>query len=230
MLEERALRATTEVFGEKGWAGLTIDEVAARAHVGKSSIYLRWKDKETLLAAALRHTQQAVARAGTVTDGGASPADGAAPATAPAAPDHAPAVEPTPADAGPITLRDYLVAHATSRAELYLATTGLAMLRLYVEARAHPEVFTDIRREAITDFVIEERRRVEEAVAQGELPPGTSPVQILDAIEGSVLMHILVTPPHLLDRVRTNLPEYIDQMVDAQLRAAGAVPLSLPGS
>ncbi|HEY8720122.1 helix-turn-helix domain-containing protein, partial [Pengzhenrongella sp.] len=57
-LEDRALAATLEVFGETGWVGLTIDEVAARSRVGKSSIYLRWKDKETLLAAALRQTQQ----------------------------------------------------------------------------------------------------------------------------------------------------------------------------
>ena len=57
-LEERALEATLAVFGERGWVGLTIDEVAARALVGKSSIYLRWKDKETLLAAALRDIQR----------------------------------------------------------------------------------------------------------------------------------------------------------------------------
>jgi hypothetical protein len=94
------------------------------------------------------------------------------------------------------------------------------MLRLYVEAWAFPEVFADIRREAITDFVLTERRRVEAAIRAGDLGPNASAVQILDAIEGSVLMHVLVTPPDLLVRVRENLPEYIEQLVDNQLRAA----------
>lgn len=202
-LEERALEATLQVFGEKGWTGFTIEEVSARARVGKSSIYLRWKDKETLLAAALRNTQQAPEAASETADPSAE------------ADDEAP-VPPTP-------LREYLTEHATRRANLYLGPHGLAMLRLYVEARAFPEVFTEIRREAITDFVLDERRRVEAAIREGDLSPDASPVQILDAIEGAVLMHVLVTPPHLVDRVRRDLPDYIEKMVDNQLRVGGPV-------
>ena len=198
-LEDRALRATLEVYGEKGWSGLTIDEVASRARVGKSSVYLRWSDKETLLASALRRIQ-----------GGDEPAT----------PDEQDPAEPSP----PQSLRDYLIAHANERAELYLGPFGLAMLRLYVESRAYPEVFSDIRREAITDFVLSQRRRVEAAVRSGELPPGASAVQLLDAVEGSMLMHVLVTPPHLVDRVRQSVPEYIEQMVDRQLAAEGYTP------
>jgi AcrR family transcriptional regulator len=206
-LEERALQATLQVFGEKGWVGLTIEEVSARAHVGKSSIYLRWKDKETLLAAALRQTQ--LPHAYDAPDASSA---------------HAVDVPEPP-------LREYLIAHASRRAELYLGPHGLAMLRLYVEARAFPDVFAEIRREAITDFVLEERHRVESAIRRGDLGPQASAVQILDAIEGSVLMHVLVTPPHLVDKVRRNLPDYIEKMVDNQLRA-GTVsgPLSPPGS
>jgi len=33
---------------------------------------------------------------------------------------------------------------------------------------------------------------------------------------------VLVTPPHLLDRVRSTLPAYVEQLVDNQLRAATA--------
>ncbi len=121
------------------------------------------------------------------------------------------------------TLREYLVAHATRRANLYLGPHGLAMLRLYVEARAYPEVFAEIRREAITEFVLEERHRVAAAIRAGDLASDASPVQILDAVEGAIFMHILVTPPHLVDRVRRNLPAYISTTVDNQLRAASPV-------
>lgn len=201
-LEERALEATLAVFGEKGWTGLTIEEVSSRARVGKSSIYLRWKDKETLLAAALRHSQQE-------------------PEVDEAAPDED--TDGTPAEPAEQTLREYLVAHATRRANLYLGPHGLAMLLLYVEARAHPDVFAEIRREAITEFVLEERHRVAAAIRAGDLAADASPVLIRDAVEGAIFMHILVTPPHLVDRVRRNLPDYIETMVDNQLRAASPV-------
>ena len=51
-LEGRVLEAAVEEYAERGWAGLTMDGVARRAKVGKSTLYLRWPDKETLLAAA----------------------------------------------------------------------------------------------------------------------------------------------------------------------------------
>jgi AcrR family transcriptional regulator len=48
------LIAAIEEYSARGWAGLTMDGVAKRAGVGKSTIYLRWSNKEDLLAAAIR--------------------------------------------------------------------------------------------------------------------------------------------------------------------------------
>lgn len=211
-LERRALAAVLDVFGEKGWTGLTIAEVASRARVGKSSLYLRWPNKTAMLADALRQVQAEPAPAG--------PADGATPE----------ADESADGRGARDSLRDYLVAHAQRRADLYLGEDGLAMLRLYVEARAFPVPLADVRHEAITRFVLSERERVERAVREGELPPGTSAVHLLDAIEGSVLMHVLVTPPHLIDRVRSTMPEYLERLVDLQLAAATAAEADAPGT
>jgi AcrR family transcriptional regulator len=47
------LAAAIEEYSERGWAGLTMDGVAKRAGVGKSTIYLRWTNKEDMLAAAV---------------------------------------------------------------------------------------------------------------------------------------------------------------------------------
>lgn len=209
---ERALRAALEIFGQKGLSGLTIDEVAARSKVGKSSIYLRWPDKETLLAAALHSIQVEGPENGE--DASERSDDGEARTEVA---DKDDAAEP-PVE---LTLRDYLVAHVHRRAELYLGEYGLAMLRLYAEARAHPEMFGEIRQQAISRFVLDERRRVAEAIRAGVLPPGASPVRILDAVEGAIFMHLLVTPPQLLPRVRAGLDDYVEHMVDDQLRAAG---------
>ena len=51
--EERILAAALEEYGEHGWAGFTMDAVARRAGVGKSTVYLRWQDKDALLTEAV---------------------------------------------------------------------------------------------------------------------------------------------------------------------------------
>lgn len=196
-LEDRALQATLEVFGERGWAGLTIGEVASRARVGKSSIYLRWSDKGSLLACALRYAQT-------------GRGDGADPGT-----DAAQSPPPDPYEA----FRSSLYHHTLRRGELYTGPFGLAMLRLYIECKAHPDTLAEVRQEAFTRFVLEERAHVQQAIADGVLRPDTSAVHLLDAIEGAVLMHVLVTPPELADRVRASLPEYVTRLVDTQLAA-----------
>lgn len=48
------LRATLQLAIEDGLAGMTIEAVAARAGVGKTTIYRRWSSKQELMAAAVR--------------------------------------------------------------------------------------------------------------------------------------------------------------------------------
>lgn len=52
-VDQRALAATRAVFAERGWFGTSYDEIAKRAGVGKSSLYLRWATKAELVMAAL---------------------------------------------------------------------------------------------------------------------------------------------------------------------------------
>ena len=54
--EEKILNAALEEYGERGWAGFTMDGVARRAGVGKSTVYLRWHDKDALLTDAVTST------------------------------------------------------------------------------------------------------------------------------------------------------------------------------
>jgi AcrR family transcriptional regulator len=46
--ERAILQATSELLAERGLAAMTIEEVAARARVGKASVYRRWPSKGTL--------------------------------------------------------------------------------------------------------------------------------------------------------------------------------------
>ncbi len=51
--EDKVLAAALAEYGEHGWAGFTMDAVARRAGVGKSTVYLRWPDKDALLTEAV---------------------------------------------------------------------------------------------------------------------------------------------------------------------------------
>src|SRR3954469_17991836 len=51
--EKRIMDAALDEYGEHGWSGFTMDGVARRAGVGKSTVYLRWQDKDSLLTDAV---------------------------------------------------------------------------------------------------------------------------------------------------------------------------------
>jgi AcrR family transcriptional regulator len=61
-----------ELLGGAGYARLTMDQVAARARVSESSLYLRWPNKVAPVADALQHRARAVPE---VPDTGTLPGD-----------------------------------------------------------------------------------------------------------------------------------------------------------
>jgi len=52
-VDESILAAALDLLGESGYAALTMERVAARAQVGKASLYLRWPSKVALVAEAI---------------------------------------------------------------------------------------------------------------------------------------------------------------------------------
>ena len=50
--EQAIIEATLDLFAEKGFEGVCVELVAARAGVGKATIYRRWPNKEELLLTA----------------------------------------------------------------------------------------------------------------------------------------------------------------------------------
>ncbi|MFI5966378.1 TetR/AcrR family transcriptional regulator [Streptomyces asoensis] len=53
--DAQILRAATELLAEGGYPALTMDKAAARAGVGKATVYRRWKSRAQLAAEALDH-------------------------------------------------------------------------------------------------------------------------------------------------------------------------------
>jgi AcrR family transcriptional regulator len=52
------VRATLELLLEDGYRGLTMEQVRARAGVGKATLYRRYGSKQDLVTAAIRHLNQ----------------------------------------------------------------------------------------------------------------------------------------------------------------------------
>ena len=71
-MDEAVLTAAVELLAEAGFARLTMEQVAARAGVGKASLYLRWPNKVALVAQAIRHRSGVVPD---VPDTGSLPGD-----------------------------------------------------------------------------------------------------------------------------------------------------------
>src|ERR1700747_2255551 len=51
--EQAIIEATLDLFAEQGFEGVCVEAVAARAGVGKATIYRRWPNTAELLLAAL---------------------------------------------------------------------------------------------------------------------------------------------------------------------------------
>ncbi|MEV6394609.1 TetR/AcrR family transcriptional regulator [Streptomyces sp. NPDC051907] len=54
-VDHAIVRATRELLGERGYAGLTVDAVATRAGVGKAAIYRRYATKQEMIFSAVVH-------------------------------------------------------------------------------------------------------------------------------------------------------------------------------
>jgi AcrR family transcriptional regulator len=53
-IDERVRDAAAAIFATEGWRGFSFDSVAKAARVGKSTLYLRWPNREELLIEVLR--------------------------------------------------------------------------------------------------------------------------------------------------------------------------------
>lgn len=59
-LEDALYTATLAELAARGYAALSMEGVAARAHTGKAALYRRWSSKRELVLAALRHAMPAL--------------------------------------------------------------------------------------------------------------------------------------------------------------------------
>ncbi|MFC4015321.1 TetR/AcrR family transcriptional regulator [Nonomuraea purpurea] len=124
----------------------------------------------------------------------------------------------------PGPLREDLVRMATAILDGYFDRHGLVLLRAQVEAKVYPELFGQALEELQRERIVAGRAIVVGAIERGELPAGTSPALVLDAVAGILTNHVLSTPASRMPALAERKHKYAEETVDFVLSAVGYAP------
>ncbi|PZG18155.1 hypothetical protein C1J01_15830 [Nonomuraea aridisoli] len=107
---------------------------------------------------------------------------------------------------------------ATDILDSYLEPRGLVYLRAQVEARVYPELFGQALEEFQRERIRRGRAIVLAAIERGELPGGTSPALVLDALAGILTNHFLSTPTSRIPTLLEHKTKFVEETVDFVVR------------
>jgi AcrR family transcriptional regulator len=177
------LAATIDELAQSGYAALTLDGVARRAGVHKTTLYRRWGTRESLVLDAMLELVG----------------------------EHVPVP-----DAG--SLRDDLLALVSAALATASTPAGQAIVRAVVAAGPNDAALAAANHRFWAERLAMDGEIVTRAIERGEVPPGTDPRSVVEAVLGPVYFRLLVTgePP---DRA---FVELIVDIVSAGCRAPRA--------
>ncbi|MDA0635887.1 TetR/AcrR family transcriptional regulator [Nonomuraea sp. MCN248] len=119
--------------------------------------------------------------------------------------------------AGP--LREDLLRMAGEILDSYLEPRGLVYLRAQIEARVYPELFGHALESFQRERIRIGRAVVVGAIDRGELPAGTSPALVLDAVSGILTNRFLSTPIGQMPALAARRDVLVEEIVDFVLSA-----------
>ncbi|MEU5877121.1 TetR/AcrR family transcriptional regulator [Spirillospora sp. NPDC047279] len=102
--------------------------------------------------------------------------------------------EPPPDWADPDDLRGCLILMAEQVVDMFVGPKALVLPRVLIEASLYPPLFDETVLSIARSRFDVARELVRAAVGRGELPSGTPPGLVIDAIMGRVLSTIVLTP------------------------------------
>jgi AcrR family transcriptional regulator len=102
--------------------------------------------------------------------------------------------EPPEPDADLTDLRGCLIAIASQVIAMYVGPKAMALPRVLIEAGQYPPYFDEMVQNIVQARFGTGASVIQAALDRGELPPGTAPDLIIDAIMGRVLRLIVLTP------------------------------------
>jgi AcrR family transcriptional regulator len=122
------------------------------------------------------------------------------------------------------SLRTDLIQMANIMLDSYFGRHGLVLLRAKVEAKVYPELFGPVLDQLQKENIASIRSVVLRGVQRGELPEGTSPELVIDAVAGILTNHVLATPSDKMAALAAQKTKYAEQTVDFVLSAVGYRP------
>ena len=182
---DHVLAATIDLLREVGYGSLTIEAVAARSGVAKSTIYRHWSSKAGLVADAFLKAYERV---------------------------------PVPPP-GPV--RDRVVALLSDLADSVLVRERrlACLLPALIDAAERSEDIAALSCRLSEMSSAPLVQVLDDAVEQGELPPGTDTGVLADALVGPILLCRLLHRPYVE-------PDEVPALVDQILPAARAEPVT----
>ena len=183
--------ATLELLAEEGFQGLSIEAVAARAGVGKTTIYRRWSSKDELVMEAIRHLQIDVP----VIDTGNFRNDLVALLK---------------------TFYQGLMAHPYP---IPYPILEKLVLKFIGEYQTHPEIFQGAMTQLILPRFQRFFHLVEQAQAREEIRGDLDPELVLDLVAGSLFFHWVTR--YLLSTSSPSPVDWIEQVIDAIMQGIG---------
>ncbi|MGW0590085.1 TetR-like C-terminal domain-containing protein [Streptosporangium sp. NPDC002607] len=122
------------------------------------------------------------------------------------------------------SLRADLISMARYILDGYFERRGLVVLRAQVEAKVYPELFGQALERHQRESMRIGRSIVVSGIDSGELPQGTSPALVLDAVAGILTNHVLSTPISQMPALMERRDKYVEETVDFVLSAVGYRP------
>ena len=108
---------------------------------------------------------------------------------------------------------EYVQMLVEDRLTRYYTPTGLAVIRLILENHTDNEELGTIWQNSVGKSVIHTRNIIRDAMRTGDLRPETQRVQLGDALEGGMAMHVMATPHHLLSFGRKKVRRFANELV-----------------
>ena len=108
---------------------------------------------------------------------------------------------------------EYVQMLVEDRLMRYYTPTGLAVIRLILENHTDNEELGTIWQNSVGKSVIHTRNIIRDAMRTGDLRPETQRVQLGDALEGGMAMHVMATPHHLLSVGRNKVRRFANELV-----------------
>lgn len=118
-------------------------------------------------------------------------------------------------------LREDLIVMAVNILDGYFDRRGLVILRAQIEAKVYPELFGHALERLQRERIREGRAIVVSGIDRGELPAGTSPARVLDAVAGILTNHVLSTPASQMPALIKRKEKFAEETVDFVLSAVG---------